>query len=282
MSENFKRCTKCGEDKPETLEFWYPEKKGSAKFLARCRTCIKQKVRTYHELHPKQRRRIYTSDTHFVCTRCRIQKPATTEFFSPQPLGKGNRFGLRARCKDCLAAINREKSGGRPFDKRPHVKHCPKCETDKPATTEFFHTLKRLRLGLSCWCKECKNAEVRRIATTEPNKVVARVRAWRRANPEKVKLFACALPWRKAARQKARETRKRNALPQWADLVAIAAIYRECARVTAETGIMHHVDHIVPIGGKHVCGLHVENNLRVVPADVNLSKNNRLLEELLA
>lgn len=45
--------------------------------------------------------------------------------------------------------------------------------------------------------------------------------------------------------------------PKWADEDAILAIYVECAEITRTTNVMHHVDHIVPLVGKTVCGLHV-------------------------
>ena len=60
----------------------------------------------------------------------------------------------------------------------------------------------------------------------------------------------------------------------WADSDAIKALYTEAQRLTEETGEQHHVDHIIPLRGKLVSGLHVENNLQVLTAYDNLSKSN--------
>ncbi len=48
------------------------------------------------------------------------------------------------------------------------------------------------------------------------------------------------------------------------------------------TGQKYHVDHIIPLKGQGVCGLHVAENLCVMRADYNLRKNNRLDLHLLS
>jgi len=67
--------------------------------------------------------------------------------------------------------------------------------------------------------------------------------------------------------------------PKWANKSTIKKIYEDADRITQETGIKHQVDHIIPVRSPLVCGLHVENNLRIISAVENISKSNSFVIE---
>jgi hypothetical protein len=79
----------------------------------------------------------------------------------------------------------------------------------------------------------------------------------------------------KAALAVKRRAAKLARSPAWADQEAITAVYASARRLTAETGVEHHVDHFYPLQGKNVSGLHVAGNLRIITAAHNLRKGNR-------
>lgn len=84
------------------------------------------------------------------------------------------------------------------------------------------------------------------------------------------------------AAQMRRRARKLERTCAWADHDAIKKVYAEAKRLSLETGIEYHVDHVVPLAGENVSGLHVETNLQILVGRVNQSKGNRLLEDLAA
>lgn len=65
------------------------------------------------------------------------------------------------------------------------------------------------------------------------------------------------------------------ATPLWRDRIKISQIYSEAKRLTEETGIPHHVDHIYPIQSQYGCGLHVHQNLQILPGLENIAKGNK-------
>lgn len=67
----------------------------------------------------------------------------------------------------------------------------------------------------------------------------------------------------------------KSATPSWSDSDAIKALYATAKQLTVDTGIKHEVDHIIPIQGKRVCGLHVPWNLRVITKAANVRKHAR-------
>jgi hypothetical protein len=71
-----------------------------------------------------------------------------------------------------------------------------------------------------------------------------------------------------------RRAAKLKRTPSWADLEAMRGIYAEAARLTRDTGIPHAVDHIYPLQGKLVSGLHVSGNLQILTASENSRKRN--------
>ncbi|MGH6627608.1 MAG: hypothetical protein ACRECD_13905 [Burkholderiaceae bacterium] len=70
-----------------------------------------------------------------------------------------------------------------------------------------------------------------------------------------------------------RAKRNMRAAP-WANRKAIKALFDLAEKMTVETCVAHEVDHIIPLLGRRVSGLHVENNLRVVPREENRKKSN--------
>ena len=76
-----------------------------------------------------------------------------------------------------------------------------------------------------------------------------------------------------ASKVAARRSSKMQRTPIWSDLSKIRLIYAKAR----EAGMV--VDHIVPLQGKLVSGLHVPENLQIISAIENMKKGNRFTIE---
>jgi hypothetical protein len=117
----------------------------------------------------------------------------------------------------------------------------------------------------------------RKWAKDNPEKNRAQSARWQRQNWSKayaIQQAAKRARWDEHYRLKGRTYRVNrraallNATPPWVDLRAIDAIYRACP-----VGL--EVDHIVPLNGRGVCGLHVPWNLQYLTKSANCSKGLR-------
>jgi hypothetical protein len=107
-----------------------------------------------------------------------------------------------------------------------------------------------------------------RAAKDEAERIAAR----RHENAHLLREQRAALVRHHAGKRRASRLQR---TPRWADLDAIRTVYAEARRITVETGVMHHVDHQIPLQGRKVSGLHVHNNLQILTGSENSKKRNR-------
>lgn len=160
------------------------------------------------------------------------------------------------------------------------TKLCTKCETEKE-TSEFTKD-KRYFLGLFCWCKECKKKHAREnpqiaVSWSRENKDRSDAIKNKYVAENREKVRESKRKWSKAnnkqvlAKTRKYQASKLNATPSWLtkeQLNEMVAIYVNCPEG-------YHLDHIVPLQGKNVKGLHVPWNLCYLPASENSRKSNK-------
>lgn len=179
------------------------------------------------------------------------------------------------------------------------VKICTKCHQTFPETTEYFQPMKRYKNGLYSQCRKCSRERITRYERRHPEKVAARKREWRKANPEKVKRHKSESQKRNRASANIRQKRWRDTHPN--EVREVTRIFQHRRRhagskftradvelqkkaQTDKKGVLHcwwcgnpimgkyHIDHRIAIvnGGTNDPG-----NLCLAHPQCNQAKSNR-------
>ena len=130
--------------------------------------------------------------------------------------------------------------------------------------------------------KELHNVRVKRWQASNKEKTRLDAKAWCAANPDKVaaktKRYRDLNPGKINAWSVANAAKRAKRLPKWLtddDKWMLAEAYALAKLRTKMFGFEWEVDHIIPLQGKRVSGLHVPTNVQVVPKVVNRAKQNK-------
>ena len=98
---------------------------------------------------------------------------------------------------------------------------------------------------------------------------------WRTVRLDQTRLWFKRNPHKRLAYDKLKQAKRKQRFVTWADQKKIEVFYLEARKLTQQTGVKHHVDHVYPMISPFMCGLHVEDNLQILTAFENCSKSNR-------
>lgn len=198
------------------------------------------------------------------CGRCEEQK-TFSEFYKD----KSSRDGIEGHCKICRKAsrsVYYEKNKISILESRKKY-----AEENKDKILRYRESKKEERLlhGREYYKINMDD----RKAYRERNRVKIKLqkRIYRASNRSKFN-----------AKSAKRRASKLKATPNWLtkeEFIEIEELYEIAQAFKLYTGQEYHVDHIVPLQGENVCGLHVPWNLQILEASENLSKHNKLLED---
>jgi len=160
------------------------------------------------------------------------------------------------------------------------MKYCPCCLQTKVFTD--FSKNKSRKDGYMGYCKPCQQIKRKTSDKKHKDKRNASAAEWRKNNREAflktLKKYRQVNQPIRTALQNKRKAAKLQRTPNWLtefDLLKIQCLYQVASMYSKESGYEWNVDHIIPLQGKKVSGLHCPSNLRVIPAIENQRKNNK-------
>ena len=211
---------------------------------------------------------------HLPTNRKEAKEKSIAQYFTGKPCKKGHlapKFTCSGSCTVCLADRRREYmrewSKANPEEKKKRAAQwyeSNKEEIIERVRANYYKDLDKSR------------AKAREYAVQNAEKGRERIKKWSKDNFDRKK--ASDQKWKKEnkARDHSNKAKyraaRRQACPPWVDDVhmeRIHAIYKLRRDISEQTGVVHEVDHIVPLQGKTVCGLHVWWNLRVISRQEN-------------
>lgn len=199
-----------------------------------------------------------------TCPDCSTEKERS-EF----GCNKANKDGLSSYCMICKRARNNAHRLANPekIKERKRIANLLNPNANRKRSKDFYKANKERLLAYSKDYYEKRKEVVReykRVYLQENRlKEYARKNEWANQNRG---IFTASKARRRA--------KKLSATPAWVNHDAIKGIYDQAFNATVETGIAHHVDHIIPLQSEIVCGLHWEGNLTVMTAKENIQKSN--------
>lgn len=211
-----------------------------------------------------------------TCSRCACVKPHTQ--FSKK---HDTRDGYASYCKSCSSEFRKKWAAAKPN----YVKQYNAAYREANRERLIEYGRKRYAENADLMAEKAKDYRERNKETT-----LAKARAYREANREAC--IATVKRWREQnqaswyaewaaknrayirAKNNARRAAELRAIPNWADDKLVREFYETADALNMWTGEWYHVDHIVPLRGRTVCGLHTQANLQILPAKENLSKRN--------
>lgn len=200
------------------------------------------------------------------CTQCKIVFNLT-EFVKD----KRNKDGVGAVCKSCEKIRSKEKYFNTKEKRSKKIAEWKSKNPDKVKKYEEKHRNSEPRkLYVKEWQKKTIYKNYQRNYAASPKRK-RQMALWGIKNPGKLTSYS-----------RRRQALKLKAIPKWLtenDHKKIMSFYVLASDLSIKTGIPHEVDHIIPIQGKKVVGLHVPWNLQVITRKLNRLKGNSLGEK---